>query len=264
LDSAWKLANLLGQEPLLFDCLVEIHCKELVLRQVEECATIYRRNPGQLKRMRAILDDEKPVDLVACLRGQAYLSLSFVRNLEASGKQEFNASSHLDGTQLLRDGVPKNKEVRAMAVRVMQGWVKLKRVMDADAKDPIRLGEDIDAFSSEQNQNREANGSVSFQPLGPDVLALLKCDAEVTSTKALLAALESAPDDSVLPASIREIPGSWTDPFTGEPLLLKRTEHSLIISSVGSSGKKCAGLVKGVHNSVGQTGFVGASYPAAH
>jgi hypothetical protein len=109
-------------------------------------------------------------------------------------------------------------------------------VMNDPQAGPIEVGKAADAISESIGKNPKASevlALILFPIFSQAGSAEVRCQSDERSSRALLRALEIEARTGHYPTSIKQIPGTWIDPFNGKPLHLKLTGKGIRIYGVG-------------------------------
>jgi hypothetical protein len=237
LSAAFKIAGLAGQDPSLIPSLVQIACETIALDAVTRVADAVKKDPRALARLIEVTSPAKHrPSLPEALRGEIFLGLATIRNLPLlKGKNE------TDRSKLQRDGLPTAMVQRAYMARFMQFWVRGAAVIKEHGKDPIELSLRLDRL-----QQETMRGYPLSQVLNAKLLPLLaesgaafvKLEANWAATRALLWVLTEEAKGRK-PAAID---AAFIDPFTSQPLRLRRQGNSVRVYSLGPDKRDDHGL----------------------
>jgi len=253
LQTGWKLACLVGQEPILIGMLVDITCQRIVLDAIQRCAAECANDDAALAGFEKIID--KPADapdIEWALKGEAYVGLSAVRNLVLLNKalerqQSDQSATPINKSSLIRTGVPSESKQRAFATRHFQVWTEAKAVLDQDRGKPAKLRLDLRKLCEKWSEIRGASYllvAITFPVYADTTTAYVDTIADNVATRGLLEAFRVKAKTGKWPARIEEIPGNWIDPYTDKELLIKQTPDGFRIYSVGPNLKDDGGIRK--------------------
>jgi len=252
LRACWRLGWLVAQEPSLISMLVQVSIQRIVLDAAVRCAFYQRTSGNGLKAIEDSLDPGlgRP-DIDRALRGEAYMGLTTIRNLKnLGGIKAFTSGDPLPpipSSQLVRTGIPTDPISRAFAARHFQVWTEVMGDLRSYGGDPMKLGATMDKIVEDASKRKTVSNALNelmFPVYSPLASAVLDLYADTTATRALLEALQIRVRTGKLPTSIDQIPGTWIDPFTGKPLLVRSGPDSLRIYSVGPNLNDDGGVVK--------------------
>ena len=274
LTSAWKLAKMMGHEPILIAMLVEIACRTIVLDTLVRCTYADTHSAAVVKQFESVVkDDTSGPDFTFALRGEAYMQLSTIRNLsQMGGIQSLTQQSstgeaiRLDPSKVIRTGLPKDLMSKAFAAKHFELWVQIGKTMhqykDQPDKLAIVLDQEMEKVASTKSVSNMLN-AILFPVFSQAGVAVTKTSAELRSVRALMAGLEMMDKTGKTPSNVGAIAsGKWIDPFTGNPLLLKKQAGGFRIYSVGPNGKDDGGKFRQELLHTDDPNFdIGASYP---
>lgn len=247
LRRGWNLSHLVGEEPNLISMLVEIAGDAIVNNAARQCAALFAKNESGLQALQKVTAAFKVAnDFPYHLGGEAYQGLAIVRNtsdftalLRSFGDSSDDAAQQMPPPPavLVRSGLPSGMMARAFAARHMQVWVEIKKAMDQYPHDPEALGNAMDAIQNRWEQRKGLSNTLNkillpvFAQAGS---AMVRAQADLVTTRALIAALQVKASTGKMPARIQDIPGHWIDPFTNQPLKVRTQGDSIRIYSVGA------------------------------
>ena len=288
LTVAWRLSNLIAQQPS--NELMGMGYESEVLTAVRRCAAALSHNPEALTRLDAILNNPCPsYKLEPLLWSSAYDGIALSRNLDLYGgmghlERMVAASSgapttadertdemvaslqgkHADPPSPRLTGLPPNMLQRAYLDRHLRFWITAAKFSNAHPTDPAAVGKYIDDLQTKMLNNRSMSDymEVAIQAnFHATADILLEVEAAYISTKALLSTLLVCAKTGRMPKTISEIPGTWIDPFTGKPLLVKSSSKGIRVYSVGPNLKDDGGISQFENRSLPREYDVAASYP---
>jgi len=274
IQTAWKLSLLGGQESGIVSMLEQVGCQNIVFGAIERCAAASIQDPATLQQLDAVID--RPADLPnfgKALRGEAYLGIATIRNPETALKtvdDEFKASaSKIDKSKLVRTGIPTDVKLRGMMARHLEVWTQIKAAIDKYSNDTDELQQAIAGIAEDWSHRTTVSFMLSSVTLGPFAetgIAVTEQQAQWKTTRALLAAMRIKATTGKWPTRIEQLPGSWSDPFSGAPLKVKQSGDSIRIYSVGPNRKDDGGIRKSEikDDSKAKDYDIVASYPPRH
>ena len=255
LRTSWKIGSLIGHEPTIISLLVQIAIKRIALDAVQRCAYIAQTDRAALTKLESFLNEPSPApDFGYALRGEAYMGLTVVRNLDNFGGLSRLSSSGDDApmppvkpSDLIRTGIPTGMMNRAFATRHFQAWTKSAESMEPFKGDPIKMSNAMEAVSEEISNKKTVSNLLNiilfpvFSQAGMSVVTL---EAESRVTRALLAAMKIRSTTGKFPLGLSDIPGKWVDPFNGQPVKILHDGESFRVYSVGPNLKDDGGVVR--------------------
>ncbi len=278
LGVAWKLGVRTSRMPSTTAIMVGFSVEALVLGEVEAYAGKWINRPDLRGRLNALLGSDKDLpDIQRLYRVRAYEGLVCYRNFEhpidalASSGEIPGANSgpgitstHPD--QAVRTGLPKESKSRAYAARHFQLWCEVAPAIRDESADPIALAKSLrkiaDGWGRRQTGSAIAAG-IESSALPEFATAIGRIRAQAIVTKALMAAMDVKQKTGNWPNSASQIPGTWDDPFSHQPLHVKSSKSEVRIYSLGpdmkdDGGTRRAELGKGAATSAYD---IVASYP---
>lgn len=251
LASASDMAIRAHADQVLISALVSNACRTIVCRSVRLIAGGRLQDPDFLRRLEETIRPlEAEMEHEGILRSEAYTHLWALRNLKRIGG--------LGGLMLTGQGEapppdpsPFADKVdvsgvaeRSMAVKSFEFWTEVAKEAKHRPEDPIHLFDCLDRQAIEA----ERSGSSSmahmkimlpvFSQAGP---ALVKHEAVVKATRALLLAWAERAEGKK-PSRLNQVAGGpWTDPFSDEEFRAKFERDKVLIWSVGKDGKDQGG-----------------------
>lgn len=263
LQCAWKLSALFGESRSMIAMLVDVAIMRINLDSIQQCAAWLMGDANGLALLQGIPVKSGDIPkLEDVLIGEGYAGLATIRNLDNAIKNVFGK---VDQSRLIRTGIPKEIEARAMATRHLQIWTRAKSEIVKYRNDPEKMDAALVALGTQFNEKKGTSYSMTghvFEPLNDAASAVLEVKADIVVTRALLAAMQEKALLGRWPSSLKEIPRSWIDPFTGRPLKLKVAGDSIRIYSLGPNRKDDGGVRKSeIKNSAKADYDVVASYP---
>jgi hypothetical protein len=253
LKAAWTLGDFAGSDPNLIGMLAQVAMQRAVLRSVQRCAFLVKDDPKALAQLLEVIDHGGEIDFAYAIRGQAYMGLCTSRNLKGFGGIKAFSSpldsspTKLDPKTLLRTGLPKDRDSRAFVARYLQSWTKVKLLADEYQDNPAQLQKSMARLGKQVESRRTASNMLNlmFFPTFTETSTIpVVLKADLVANRALLAALLMRARTGKIPASIRDIPGDWVDPFDGKPLRVRQTGPWFRVYSVGPNLKDDGGVFK--------------------
>lgn len=251
LTAARGLARLAGQDPTFIALLVKLACEKFTLDAVQRIASAADGNQAALDLVsKAIQDSESHPTFANNLVAEAYMGLAAVRNQSVFNKNKEREDRGeppipINPDELVRSGLPENFMARAMAVRFLQEWTEFKPQIDRFHDDPLRLGAEMKKITDKWQAKPGASNilAIILMPVYDSIgKSVANVEAQTRCTSALIAALQIKARTGALPTSIAQIPGTWTDPFSGRPLLVRSQPGGIRIYSVGPNGADDGGF----------------------
>ena len=226
--------------------LIKISIESMALTGLQQVAGTLAENPAALARLSGLAGSfETKFDLANTYRGEAYAGLATIRNPDLSGSFDRDDPARNDPSKLIRNGVPKGLSARRLMTRYLQYWTAVETAIKKAPNDlveqrkaAVKITEGLEAKKSVIDTLISVLGH-EYDNVGTHFQA---AQANQIVTRALLAALNVRAKTGSLPTRIEEIPGVWTDPFTGKPLRISTVNHSFRIYSVGPDLKDDGGL----------------------
>jgi len=252
LRAGWRLADLMGQEPLLFGLLFRIGCESIVMAGVENCAWLLKDRPEALRRLDDVLANRSPYEHARVVVADAYCALAGLRNtvnieaIDFAHEDSENPTIPIMRTPLQRTGLPDGLKARAYAAQSMRMWIEAKLILDRYGKDPEELYPRLQALGDRYGKKEQPSFALNQNELATDFSdSFLRADAQRNTKRALLAALLVRARTGRMPTRIAEIPGKWIDPYTKQPLRIATADGGWRIYSVGRNRKDDGGLALG-------------------
>ena len=186
-------------------------------------------NPKQIAALAAKLDST--ADLKSLLKESAAYSLDLVRFEEAeSGKVKYPPDLDKLPAELVTEQGQKDSIV------MMNIWMKISKILDKHGKETRLIREEIAPILAEMNQLKLKDSSALTDHIKQvesmcEVQMKVKASTRVFHAAALLATLPKGSSLDALPKQ------DWSDPFTGNPLLVKWIDDKVTVTSVGPNGQ---------------------------
>jgi len=253
LKTAQKLAILGGQSPTVMAMVTDMANQLVILDAIQQSAAALKSDPLGLKLLGAAIGSESEAPSFAdALRGEAYIGLATIRNFknlnEIVNKEVLDhAPSKTFKSLLVRTGVPKDINERAVATRHFQAWTQAASAMSRYRNDPEKLQAAMTSIAQEVAGKKEPSYAMvaeSFSAYTKAGTAVIELRAQNVATRALLVAMQIRASKGKWPTRIQDIPGTWIDPFTQKPLKIKITADSFRIYSLGPNRKDDGGIRK--------------------
>lgn len=253
LGCALRVSDLTTQEPILIAALVAVAQRAIIYRAFEECAASFPKNLTDLGAFQcAFGDGGTKSDLRRALRGEAYMGLATMRNLDAWGgiralrnASEGDPSTNGPPLQLARTGVPSSLTERAMLDRYLRFWTRADAIIRG--KDEISATKALDAAEkrdSEKNTESYLFEAIILPEFSQVGTAYKSCEAQGEATRGLLAAMVYRAINGAFPRSVSQLPGTWIDPFDGKPLRISVRGDAIRVYSVGPDLVDNRGLIR--------------------
>lgn len=251
LAAASDMAVRASSDQVLISALVSSACRTIVCRTVRLIAGGRLQDPVFLRSLEeAIRPLEAEMVHEGIIRSEAYTHLWALRNLKRIGglggfmftgqgeAQPPDPSPFADKVDV--SGVAE----RSMAVKSFEFWTKIAREAKRRPNDPIYLFGCLDREAIAA----ETSGSSSmahmkimlpvFSQAGP---ALVKHEAVVKATRALLLAWAERAEGKQVSRLNQVAGGPWNDPFSDEEFKAKFEKDMILIWSVGKNRKDQGG-----------------------
>ena len=233
----------------MISMLVRISMKAIASDAAVRCAALDASDPKALEALAATVSRFQTIPSFGfALRGDAYMRLATLRNLELLVDNEHDSDSGgappppINPADLKRTGIPEGMFLRGFAARFFERWTKVKAAIDKHPDDPRRIGEAINAASANQAGLSNILVSATNPSYGQAGDAVVECQAKQRVTLALVQALLIKARTGRLPTRIEEIPGQWIDPFDDKPLRVKTAGNSIRIYSVSRNLRDDGGV----------------------
>lgn len=267
--AAWRLGNLAGKLPILIGMLVQLACDRIVLTAANHCADVQNASAGDLRVLASTVDRMMTdPDFELAMRGEAYLGLSVVRNLNLYPIRTLSGDGgelpQIDPRQLKRSGMPCGFMASIIGGPVLEGAAEREEIiqrdhtnMDAMSADLAELDRRIEAAKRPQDILRLILDPVYNQ----SVQAIIVMEAQRLALRAFLRGMVIRARSGRFPERIDQIPGRWVDPFDGKPLRVISKTHSFRVYSVGPDKVDNSGLTRGEIATDSSQYDIPASYP---
>lgn len=263
-----------GADRNIIGMLVRIAIQVTNARTIEALSEIYHGDEASLRRIGAIFGKlETEISFEHFMVGEAYLMLATFRNFgnkdaidafieESKGKSKLPTSPKC----IIRDGQPKNIMAKIMLCRLLQGWTKSIGIIRKSSSTEVAAKE-IDKYINSPEASHWSYYLVdAMMPAYSGAgISVTKWEVTRDTTEALVKILIYQAKTGRLPRSLQEAKINSLDPFSGKPLIYRRTGNSFKVYSVGQDHKDNGGIrseeVKSAGKKVKEFDLV-ASYPA--
>ena len=247
LKSAWKVAVLTEQLPSYISMLIDVTIQRVVLDTIQQIASIWKDDATRLKALESVIRPNDLPSLPYAMRGEAYQGLTEIRNMnsyttekllenEVADSPSTKSSRTIDTSHLVRTGIPKDGKLRGFAARHFQAWTELKAALDKYPTEPEKLRQELirlsDKWSSKETMSNMMV-AISFSIMPDEAKVIVELQAETIAARYLLEAMQMKVKTGKWPTKVDDLPGTWTDPFNGKPLLIKSGSDSFLAYSVG-------------------------------
>jgi len=276
LELSLKLADFSGRVPTIIGVLVEVANQANAYQTYTQCAALFKDDPAALGALRASLEGyHGRADFFLGLRGEQYMGIAFIRNLDQFGglagvlrssqgtyDPDEAPPPKADPAKLQRTGLPSGMWARAFLDHHLRYWTKYAETLRVNKDDVDKAAAKID-LATRLNRPRSLSGLIDevllpvFSQAGQSVK---RADASRDCTLALIEALQIRASTGKMPTSIGEIPGTWVDPFGKGPLHLKTDGKSIRIYSLGPSLKDYGGSDQ-IEGASYEESNIAAAYP---
>lgn len=245
LEAAWRLAHLIGQEPFTFFITSSNACQAIVLDSLLRCVATGNFDQAALDKLSKMLSSLPEPDLITALRGEIYMGLAVLRNERSI---DSFASDSSDGAlakidNWLDDRISNKTKYKAFRTRYLQANAEIGHLL----KHPMEvheLGKSADAIVIRYEEKRGKSHRYVGYGFSLFTSGFLNSRTRRTATLAILQCLRIQSQIGKLPDQIDQIPGTWTDPFSGKPLKLVRKGKDIRIYSIGPDLKDEGGATK--------------------
>lgn len=263
LGRTWKLGQLLGQEPSAVAQIAGESICEMGLGTAAQCAQVFESDAAGLHALEDATGRlENRIDANRGYYGDAYEMLSLFRHTPSTREFVGKILGGSTAGQPEGDGTyPQNPPeaphffdawFRAWA----EAWPQVQRLQGEPLQAARVRQMAFEKYGKDQPQ--EAKSMFEGASEG-SATSIVRLSARLIDTRAMFAAIDFKQRTGAFPAAIDQLPGRWTDPFTGKPLMLKRTDTGIRIYSVGMNGKDEGGAWD--RNKEGTRDDVSVEYP---
>ena len=243
LDLARRIAVWIGEEPTLIAMLVRIAVEAMAIDAVERCLAASAGDRKRIARYAAWIQKSPPLPIFGdALRGEAWMAVSTVRNLDVFGAKDANGESiPVDPRRLRRGGVPDGTMQPATMARLLQVWTEASRETDRFRLAPQETGRIMNAVGVRWEAKRGLSRTlvmILFPIVGQAGKAIVNVQAQRAVALGLAEALDAKARTGRWPAAV-----SGKDPFTGGPLKVK-VGKDFRVYSVGRNGVDDGGRLR--------------------
>ncbi len=253
LNSAFAIAQLIGQEPTIISALVADLCRTSAIRTVESLVGKNRAKKEVLASLSKVMVPRPLPALKNNLRAEMFFGVAILRNMDKYGGfkqlEKFFAGdeSDPDGTQLNRpdaselrkEGLPTALMDRAFLARHLNLWNEvLENSKSTD--DPgalVALLDDRIEKLKEEKGLSSAFHRLTFPVFGPAFASMLRSQTSESTMRGLIEVLRFRKLKGRYPSDLAEAGFKEIDPFSGQPLKLYVKDDVVRVYSVGPNKK---------------------------
>lgn len=251
-----RIAQVSADEPFLIASLVSIAETAILLRHIELSLPAQAKNNGYLRQVRSLLAETREMpDFRATLRGEAafgYAAAEYAgRKFDSDFVSSFGVLSpdsgsdgtappeDPTGTALMRivNEVPAKVREDAFKARHLQYWNSFFEFAKTESN-PRKLSDFLDTRNSQISPEKDPT-QVLMQILGPVFSqagdALVRQQAGIRALDALLASLEYRNRTGQWPETLAAAGYTKPDPFTGQPLRIRKDNGEVRVYSLGQN-----------------------------
>lgn len=239
LQAAQAISLLPSQDGDFLSIYVQFGCQAEVYEAARRVAPFVSNGETDRQQIRDLLQQPLPkVDYRQRYMTHTYMSLATIRN--------HRWGMNGDGPRLpgmRRTGLPETMISKAYAAKLMTFTIKEKPLWDKYRYDIGELRSARRVLDNESGVQSVASNhlnAILFPQFG-SVDAESKLEFRRLASLWLLDAFAYKARAGTFPETITEIPGNWTDPFSGQPMKLKHLAGSIRIYSIGPDGKDGGG-----------------------
>lgn len=237
----FRLARLVAQEPTLYPLTASVAIEFYAFRSLEQVMDFGGRKPRLLERALAITPAPDPDRYARAMRGEGFLRIATLRNLNRlGGADSFVAFSEGGETRdpygedqpLRRSGVPEEMKDRALMTRHLQLFTTMFRGWQPGRGDAFAMR----AFVAELGQVNRPGASYA---LARHYLFFMKWitvangDARRVTARAMLQVLQYRSRENRWPRDLAEAGVTALDPFSQKPLRYRVEGGQAMVYSVG-------------------------------
>ncbi len=255
LKASWHLGLLAAKDPILIGMLVAISIEAITCRSLQHCIYFERDNSNALEALSHVLDGATAPRFVDAMRAEAFMGVAAIRNLHAFGGIEGLSGlsdgesklPRIDPKTLVRSGLPDDAMSRAFMARHLQVWSEFAKMTVQAAGDDRKLSRSMDRLIEKIEQRKSVSNilnEILFPVFGQAGDAVVKEQAEIIASRALLVAARARAVTGKIPSTIADIPGKWIDPFNGLPMHVRRDGQQFRVYSVGPNLKDDGGVLR--------------------
>lgn len=244
LKTSYRLGNRIGEGNILISMLVGIACHAITARAAENVAAI---NPGDADWIQRVRDEvatwESSLEFETALRGEAYMLMSMVRNIDDRHLYFINLNSEVPKPRpekLIRSGFGVGTVRRAYQTRVMESYIDLQKIYTDQSVPLPEMGKRIDDYlRSGIKRGRMSDRIVdyAFPIFNQAGFALAKDLCLTQMLDVVLRAAQYKAKHGKFPTSWAELGGAQVKDVVGNELMkLKVVDGVFVIYSVGPNG----------------------------
>ncbi len=269
-----RLSDHAGMSPCLVSLLVRISIHLMRTRVIEILCNIWRDDAERLNSLLKITNESmRPFDFKYYVRGEAYLGLATMRNIDRTKNIEAfllanpeNPTKAIRVPFVVRSGEPKGWKVKIMMSRFYQSWSYFAKLAK-EINEPIGLSRKMDQYVESPQSKRLSYvwTSIVLPVFSAAGTSIVRAEASYATVRALTKIQLYRAKIGRYPKTLAEARISEIDPFTTRPLLYRAVADGCRVYSVGEDLKDNGGKrrheVKGVIKNKAGYDIV-ASYPA--
>lgn len=265
--AAGSIQNVLGM-------LVRIAIQVTELRAIEAICEAFHGDAASLQKIAAVFNNlDMDIDFGHYMAGEAYLALATFRNLDNKDEidafiEENKGKSRLPTSPdcVIRDGEPPRLLAKIMLCRILQVCTRsIEIIRKSPTEEEAAKAVDRYVKSPEVDHWSYYIARAMMPSYAGAGISVTKWNASKAATEALIGVHIYLAKTGRLPRSLQEAKINSLDPFSGKPLIYRRTGNSFKVYSVGQDHKDNGGIrneeVKAAGKKVKEFDLV-ASYPA--
>lgn len=251
LRRAYRIGNLVGQEPTLIGALVGIACQAISVRGCERVAALKPNDAAWIAGVRREVSAWKTeIGLGSMLTGEPYMGIATIRNLQDKDLflrgDMFESGDFSPVANPMRSGFGSGPIRTAYQVRWMEYCVEMKRALDRNPDN---------AWSATMEAHRVGDRMIKKGHMSDAILEIMlgvytqagyaveKNNRLPQLSEAVLAAAEHKAKTGKWPTTWAEIGmDPVLDPVTGKPALIKSNSERIVIYFVGPDGVDAGGI----------------------
>ena len=244
MESAARLTNLMGQEPVFISLLVRCAMEALVLREVGYAIDAHSNDRLFLERCKSIVLDLGTAPDIRRAVGAEMVSGLIASKLLEHQTSEQALSAFGDSSSKVIAVARFGPALSVMKLRYVQIIHKLYEDLSQNPKSYLAMRkafEDVDNTLSRNDNWSFGLAELLCPSFGGMSSALGEGKARQNVTLCAIDLLENKLRTGSFPKSLSESSGQWQDPFTEKALLYRRSPTGFIIYSVGPDGKDNGG-----------------------
>lgn len=232
LNHAHKLSQLISLDGDWLSIIVRNNAEKQVYVSVARVASLFANQPQALSKLEAILvRPTLPRDYRRAIDIHTYMMLVALRN------NQINVDcSIIPPPATRKTGLPMSMAGKAYAVKLMRFSLEAKPILDEYGDDFELLAKHRNALADKVQTHHTASDfyNVLLFPTIAHPNQENDLSARRMTTLWMIRALAIQAKTGVFPKTVEEVPGDWTDPFSGNPLRLVKNENSIRIYSIGA------------------------------